>query len=74
MNLKHDSYIGGAWVGGTTTVDVLDPATEERIAAVANASVDDCLTAVGAAHHALPVVAGDARRASAARSCARPSS
>ena len=52
MDLKHDSYIDGAWVGGSTTVDVVDPATEERIVAVANASVDDCLAAVRAAHHA----------------------
>ena len=52
MHLKTDSFIDGAWVGASTRQDVLDPATEKPIAAVANASVDDCLEAVRAADRA----------------------
>ncbi|MEA2219682.1 MAG: succinate-semialdehyde dehydrogenase / glutarate-semialdehyde dehydrogenase, partial [Solirubrobacteraceae bacterium] len=47
-------YIGGAWRDGATgaTVAVQDPATGETIAEVADATVDDALDALGAAHDA----------------------
>jgi succinate-semialdehyde dehydrogenase/glutarate-semialdehyde dehydrogenase len=47
--------IGGEWGAGRAggTFGVLDPATEESLAEVADATVDDALDAVGAAHDAL---------------------
>src|SRR3954470_12218615 len=49
-------FVGGTWGGGSrgATFPVLDPATEETLAEVADASDDDALAAVGAAHAALP--------------------
>ena len=46
--------IGGEWVKGNSTFPVLDPATEEPLAEVADGTVHDALDAVGAAHGALP--------------------
>ncbi|MCW2894507.1 MAG: succinate-semialdehyde dehydrogenase / glutarate-semialdehyde dehydrogenase [Trebonia sp.] len=48
--------IGGEWAGGHGggTFPVLDPATEEPLAEVADGTVDDALDAVAAAHAALP--------------------
>src|SRR5580700_837455 len=48
--------IGGEWAGGHGggTFPVLDPATEEPLAEVADGTVSDALDAVGAAHAALP--------------------
>src|ERR1700743_3552746 len=46
--------IGGEWVKGSSTFPVLDPATEEPIAEVADGTVSDALDAVSAAHDALP--------------------
>ena len=48
--------IGGEWAGGHGggTFPVLDPATEEPLAEVADGTVEDALDAVGAAHAALP--------------------
>src|ERR1700730_3211082 len=46
--------IGGEWVKGNSTFPVLDPATEEPLAEVADGTVQDALDAVGAAHGALP--------------------
>jgi succinate-semialdehyde dehydrogenase / glutarate-semialdehyde dehydrogenase len=47
--------IGGQWGGGSAGVlPVVDPATEEPIAEVANASPQDALEAVAAAYAALP--------------------
>jgi succinate-semialdehyde dehydrogenase / glutarate-semialdehyde dehydrogenase len=48
--------IGGEWAGGHGggTFPVLDPATEEPLAEVADGTVDDALDAVTAAHAALP--------------------
>src|SRR3984893_3834773 len=46
--------IGGEWSTGTATFPVLDPATEEPIAEVADGTASDALDAVGAAHDALP--------------------
>ena len=52
--MKTDSFIDGSWVSAVTHIDVLDPATEQPITSVANASVDDCLAAVRAADRAWP--------------------
>jgi succinate-semialdehyde dehydrogenase / glutarate-semialdehyde dehydrogenase len=46
--------IGGEWVKGAATFPVLDPATEEPLAEVADGTVNDALDAVGAAQAALP--------------------
>src|SRR5580693_2586780 len=46
--------IGGEWSKGSATFPVLDPATEEPIAEVADGTVSDALDAVSAAHDALP--------------------
>ena len=55
--------IGGEWTGGRGGVlPVVDPATEEAIAEVANASIEDALDAVTAAQDALPGWAGTAPR------------
>jgi len=49
-------YVGGEWGGGRggSTFPVLDPATEEPLAEVADGGVEDALDAVAAAHDALP--------------------
>src|SRR5580704_2088760 len=46
--------IGGEWSKGGATFPVLDPATEEPIAEVADGTVTDALDAVSAAQDALP--------------------
>src|SRR5580693_2348798 len=46
--------IGGEWSKGSATFPVLDPATEEPIAEVADGTVSDALDAVSAAQDALP--------------------
>ena len=47
--------IGGQWGAGSAGVlPVIDPATEEPIAEVANGTAQDALEAVAAAHAALP--------------------
>jgi succinate-semialdehyde dehydrogenase/glutarate-semialdehyde dehydrogenase len=46
--------IGGKWATGNATFPVLDPATEEPLAEVADGTVSDALDAVSAAHDALP--------------------
>ena len=43
-------YIGGEWRETTDTLGVEDPSTGEVIAQVADATVDDALAALGAAH------------------------
>jgi succinate-semialdehyde dehydrogenase / glutarate-semialdehyde dehydrogenase len=53
---KTGLHIGGEWVPASdgATLDVVDPATEEVIASVASGSVEDGLSAVAAAHEAMP--------------------
>ena len=46
--------IGGEWAKKSETFPVLDPATEEPLAEVADGTVNDALDAVSAAHDALP--------------------
>jgi len=55
--------IGGEWSKGNATFPVLDPATEEPLAEVADGTVADALDAVGAAQAALPGLGGDAAAA-----------
>ena len=47
--MQTDLFIGGKWVPAADRFDVLDPATGDVIASVANGSVDDALAAVDAA-------------------------
>jgi len=47
--------IGGDWISGRGgTLPVIDPATEDAVAEVASASIEDALDAVTAAYDALP--------------------
>ncbi|HEX4834335.1 MAG TPA: NAD-dependent succinate-semialdehyde dehydrogenase [Trebonia sp.] len=57
-------YVGGEWGSATggATFPVLDPATEEPLAEVADGTVADGLAAVGAAHDALAGWAATAPR------------
>jgi succinate-semialdehyde dehydrogenase/glutarate-semialdehyde dehydrogenase len=54
--------IGGEWTKGNATFPVLDPATEEPLAEVADGTVSDALDAVSAASAALPGWAATAPR------------
>jgi succinate-semialdehyde dehydrogenase / glutarate-semialdehyde dehydrogenase len=54
--------IGGEWTKGDATFPVLDPATEEPLAEVADGTVSDALDAVSAASAALPGWAATAPR------------
>ena len=51
---SYDLYIGGAWVGAESdeALDVINPATEEAIGQVPQASIADVDRAVAAARHA----------------------
>jgi len=57
-------YIDGTWCAATdgAELEVFDPATEEVIASVASASIEDGLAAVESAHRALPSWAATAPR------------
>ena len=74
-NVPTDLWIGGKWKKSSDSArfDVIDPATEQKIASVASASVDDAKAALDAAQAAFGP--GPRRsRASAAKSSARPMS
>ncbi len=64
-DVPTDLLIGGGWQpsGDGNRFDVMDPATGQALASVADASVADGLAAVGAAHDALPGWAATAPRA-----------
>ena len=62
----------GATAARAETLEVEDPATGETLVEVADATVDDAKAALGAADEAFAHVARHARRASAATSCAAP--
>jgi len=53
-NVPTDLWIGGKWRKSSdgARFDVIDPATENKIASVASASVDDAKAAIDAAHGA----------------------
>src|SRR5947209_6539245 len=59
-NVPTDLWIGGKWRKSSdgSRFDVLDPATENRIASVASATVEDAKAAVDAASDAFPGWAG----------------
>ncbi|MGB9111144.1 MAG: aldehyde dehydrogenase family protein, partial [Acidimicrobiales bacterium] len=59
-HLHTDCYIGGGWreASGGKRFEVLDPATEEVLETVADASATDVLGAVAAAHDALGAWSG----------------
>src|SRR6201991_92950 len=55
-NVPTDLWIGGKWKKSSdnSRFDVIDPATEQKIASVASASVDDAKAALDAAQAAFP--------------------
>jgi aldehyde dehydrogenase (NAD+) len=59
MNHLHDFYIDGAWrpASGPVTIDVVNPATEEVIAAIARGDREDVDRAVAAARRAFDAYA-----------------
>src|SRR5687768_4525035 len=65
MKAPVDLFIGGRWVpaNGDARFDVLDPATGQSIAAVADADLSDAAAAVDAAAEAGPGWAATAPRA-----------
>ncbi len=65
--IPRDLFIGGAWVSasGDDVISVIDPATEQVIATVASASVEDAILAVEAADNAAADWAAQAPRARA---------
>lgn len=71
--LATDLWIGGKWRAGATgkRIDVMNPSTETIIASVADATVDDALQAVDAAHAAADSWASTAprKRAEILRRC-----
>jgi succinate-semialdehyde dehydrogenase/glutarate-semialdehyde dehydrogenase len=56
--LKTDALLNGAWVAGATRFDVLDPATGQKLADVANLGPKDAEAAIAAANAALPAWKG----------------
>ena len=56
VQLRHEIYVGGSWVrsAGTGTIDVVNPATEDVLAGVAEGTPDDVDRAVAAARATLP--------------------
>jgi succinate-semialdehyde dehydrogenase/glutarate-semialdehyde dehydrogenase len=56
QKVPTDLWIGGQWRAGSTgnALDVIDPSTGKVISKVADASIDDALAAVTAAHEAGP--------------------
>lgn len=62
--LPSDLWIDGQWRPGSTKgrIDVLDPSTGKTIISVADASIEDAMDAVAAAHQAGPTWAATAPR------------
>ncbi|HYZ52658.1 MAG TPA: NAD-dependent succinate-semialdehyde dehydrogenase [Streptosporangiaceae bacterium] len=56
IDVPTSLLIGGEWTGGRGggSLPVIDPATEDALTEVADATEDDALEAVGAAYEALP--------------------
>jgi succinate-semialdehyde dehydrogenase/glutarate-semialdehyde dehydrogenase len=52
--LKTDALIGGEWVAGEARFDVIDPATGEKLADVANLGAEAAESAIAAANKAWP--------------------
>jgi succinate-semialdehyde dehydrogenase/glutarate-semialdehyde dehydrogenase len=51
---KTDALVNGQWVAGASRFDVLDPATGEKLADVANLGAHDADAAIAAANAAWP--------------------
>ncbi|ANC80212.1 NAD-dependent succinate-semialdehyde dehydrogenase [Pseudomonas putida] len=64
-NLPTDLFIGGQWINPSSQarIDVFDPSTQQVIASVADASLDDAHAAVEAAAKAAPAWAATPARA-----------
>src|SRR6201996_3144744 len=54
LDVPTGLFIGGEWGRGGGTLPVIDPATEDPVAEVADGAVSDALDAVSAASDALP--------------------
>ena len=67
-NVPTDLWIGGKWKKSSDNArfDVIDPATEQKIASVASASTDDAKAALDAAQAAFSPPGPRRSRASAA--------
>jgi succinate-semialdehyde dehydrogenase/glutarate-semialdehyde dehydrogenase len=52
--LKTDGFVNGQWLKGSSRFDVLDPATGEKLADVANLTAADAEAAIAAANAAWP--------------------
>ena len=52
LQVNTGSLIGGEWVSGSSTIDIINPATGGVLATVSNATISDCLAAVDAAERA----------------------
>ena len=52
LQVNTGSLIGSEWVSGSSTIDVINPATGGVLATVSNATISDCLAAVDAAERA----------------------
>ena len=52
LEVNTGSLIGGEWVSGSSSIDVINPATGGVLTKVSNATIADCLTAVSAADRA----------------------
>ena len=57
MDLRQDLFIGGDWVRSAQRFDVMDPAAEAVLASVSDATPEDGIAAVAAAHEAFGTVA-----------------
>ena len=62
LNAPSRLLIGGEWVDTAQHLDVHNPATEELLSVIGDASVEDAVQAVGAAHDAFGTWAGAAPR------------
>jgi succinate-semialdehyde dehydrogenase/glutarate-semialdehyde dehydrogenase len=60
-NVPTDLWIGGKWRESSDggRFDVIDPATENKVASVASGTVDDAKAAIDAASAAFPAFGGD---------------
>ena len=52
LEVNTGSLIGGAWVNGPSSIDVINPATGGVLTKVSNATIEQCLAAVAAADRA----------------------
>ena len=52
LQVNTGSLIGSEWVSGSSTIDVINPATGGVLATVSNSTISDCLAAVDAAERA----------------------